>query len=139
LEGRPSCPLGVGQGGDVAADQVVGFGVPDGALERQVPHAHRRGGIPGCHRGQRPPYVSCGQLAELPGADGFEDRLQDVLVLLDRLGRAALQPVGEPVLSGLADGCPSPLPGDERPQMPRVAPHSRDPDGPGAATASDGV
>jgi len=28
---------GIGQDGDVAADQVVGFGVPDGALERKVP------------------------------------------------------------------------------------------------------
>jgi hypothetical protein len=34
---------GVGQGGDVAGDQVVGFGVPDGALERQMPHGHGRG------------------------------------------------------------------------------------------------
>ena len=34
-----------------AADQVVGFGVPDGALEREVPHAHRGGGVSGCHRG----------------------------------------------------------------------------------------
>ena len=30
-------------------------------------------------------------------------------------------------------------PNYERPQMPRVAPHSRDPGGPGAATAADGV
>jgi hypothetical protein len=42
---------GVGQGGDVAVDQVVGFGVPDGALEREVPHAHRGGGVPGGHGG----------------------------------------------------------------------------------------
>ena len=42
---------GVGQGGDVAVDQVVGFGVPDGALEREVPHAYRGGGVPGRHRG----------------------------------------------------------------------------------------
>ena len=104
--GRPAVLAlgGVGQGGDVAADQVVGFGVPDGALERQVPHGHRRGGVPGGHRGQRLPDVGGGQVAELAGADDFQDRLQDVLVLRDRLGRAAVQPVGEPVLGGLPDG-----------------------------------
>jgi hypothetical protein len=105
LDGRPSCPLGgVGQGRDVPGDEVVGFGVPDGALEREVPHAHRRGGVPGRDDGQRLPHVGRGQLAELPGADDGQDRLQHVLVLLDRLGRAALQPVGEPVLGGLPDG-----------------------------------
>jgi hypothetical protein len=38
---------GVGQGGDVAGNLVVGFGVPDGALEREVPHAHCGGGVSG--------------------------------------------------------------------------------------------
>ena len=38
---------GVGQGGDVAGDQVAGFGVPDGALERQVPHGNCGGGVAG--------------------------------------------------------------------------------------------
>ena len=104
--GRPAVLAfgGVGQGGDVAANQVVGFGVPDGALERQVPHRHRRGGVPRSHRGQRLAHVGGGQLAELAGADDFKDRLQDVLVLLDGLGGAAVQPGGEPVLGGLADG-----------------------------------
>jgi hypothetical protein len=51
---------GVGQGGDVAADQVVGFGVPDGPLEREVPHAHRGGGVPDCHGGQGLPDVGGG-------------------------------------------------------------------------------
>ena len=103
--GRPAVLAfgGVGQGGDVAGDQVVGFGVPDGALERQVPHAHRRGGVPGRHRGQRLPDVGGGQVAELAGADDGQDRLENVLVLGDRLGRAAVQPVGEPVLGGLPD------------------------------------
>ena len=95
---------GVGQGGDVAADQVVGFGVPDGALEREVAHGHRRGGVPGRHGGQRLPDVGGGQVAELAGADDGQDRLQDVLVLRDGFGGAALEPVGEPVLGGLADG-----------------------------------
>ena len=75
---------GIGQGGDVAADQVAGFGVPDGALERQVPHAHRRAGVPGGHLGQRLPHVGRGQLAQFAGADDRQDRLQDVLVLGDR-------------------------------------------------------
>ena len=72
---------GIGQGGDVAVDQVVGFGVPDG-----------------------PPDVRGGQVAELAGADDAQDRRQDVLVLGDRFGGAAVQPVGEPVVGGLADG-----------------------------------
>jgi hypothetical protein len=63
---------GAGQDGDVAADQVGGFGVPDGALERELPHGHRRGGVPGGHLGQRLPHVGCGQLAELAGADDFQ-------------------------------------------------------------------
>ena len=105
LDGRPCWPLGVSARiGDVAADQVAGFGVPDGALEREVPHAHRRGGVPGGHRGQRLADVGRGQVAELAGADDVQDRLQDVLVLGDRLGGAAVQPVGEPVLGGLPDG-----------------------------------
>ena len=80
----------VGQGGNVAADQVVGFGVPDGALERQVPHRDRGGGVPGRHLGQGLPHVGRGQLAELAGADDGQDRLEDVLVLGDRLGGAAV-------------------------------------------------
>ena len=78
--------------------------MPDGALERQVPHAHCRGGVPGGHRGQRLPDVVRGQVAELAGADDLQEGRQDVAVLGDRLGGAAFQPVGEPVLGGLADG-----------------------------------
>jgi hypothetical protein len=104
--GRPSFPAlgGVGQGGDVAADEVAGFGVPDGALEREMPHRDRGGGVPGCHGGQRLAHVGGGQVAEFPGADDGQDRLQDVLVLGDRFGGAAVEAVGEPVLGGLADG-----------------------------------
>jgi hypothetical protein len=94
---------GVGQGGDVAADQVVGFGVPDGALEREVPRAHRGGGVPGGRHGQGLPDVGGGQVAEFPGADHGQDRLEHVLVLRDRFGGAAVQPVGEPVPGGLAE------------------------------------
>jgi hypothetical protein len=94
---------GVGQGGDVAGHQVAGFGVPDGALEREVPHRDRGGGVPGGHRGQRLADVGGGQVAEFPGADDGQDRLENILVLGDRLGRAALQPVLEPVLGGLPE------------------------------------
>jgi hypothetical protein len=105
LDGRPCWPFRrVGQDRDVAADEVAGFGVPDGALERQVPHRDRRGGIPSSHRGQRLADVGRGQVAELAGPDDGQDRLQDVLVLGDRLGRAALQAVGEPVPGGLPHG-----------------------------------
>ena len=77
--------------------------MPDGALEREVPHAHRRGGVPGRHRRQRLADVGGGQLAEFPGADDGQDGLENILVLGDRLGRAALQPVREPVLGGLPE------------------------------------
>ena len=75
--------------------------MPDGSLEREVPHAHRGGGVPGRHRGQRLPDVGGGQVAEFPGADHVQDRLEQVLVLLDRFGGAAVQSVGEPVLGSL--------------------------------------
>ena len=105
LDGRPSWPLGVSaRAATLRADQVVGFGVPDGALERQVPHGHRRGGVPGRHGGQRLPHVGRGQVAELAGADDGQDRLEHVLVLGDGLGGAAVEPVGEPVLGGLPHG-----------------------------------
>ena len=104
--GRPAFLAfgGVGEGGDVAADEVAGFGVPDGALEREVPHRDRGGGVPGGHGGQCLADVGGGQVAEFPGADDGQDGLEDVLVLLDGLGGAALEPVGEPVVGGLADG-----------------------------------
>jgi len=38
------------------------------------------------------------------GSAAFQDRLEDVLVLLDRFGGAAVEPVGEPVPGGLPDG-----------------------------------
>jgi hypothetical protein len=58
----------------------------------------------GRHRGQCLPHVGGREVAELAGADDLQDRLQDVLVLLDGLGGAALQAVGEPVVGGLPDG-----------------------------------
>ena len=94
----------VGQGGDVAADEVVGFGVPDGALERQMAHGHGRAGVLRGHRGQCLADVGGGQVAEFAGADDLEDGLEDVLVFGDGFGGAAVQAVGEPVLGGLADG-----------------------------------
>ena len=69
-----------------------------------MPHRDRGGGIPGGHGGQRLADVGRGQVAELAGADDLQDGRQDVLVLGDGLGGAAVQPVGEPVLGGLADG-----------------------------------
>ena len=69
-----------------------------------MPHAHRGGGVPGRHGGQGLPHVGRREVAELAGADDGQDRLQDVLVLRDRFGGAALEAVGEPVLGGLPDG-----------------------------------
>src|SRR5262249_44009576 len=65
---------------------------------------HRGGGVSGGHRGECLPDVGGGQVAELAGADDLEDGLEDVLVLGDGFGGAAVQPVGEPVFGGLADG-----------------------------------
>jgi len=49
-------------------------------------------------------HVCGGQLAELPGADRGQDRCQDVLVLLDCLGRPAVQPFLQPVVGCVPDG-----------------------------------
>ena len=67
--GRPAllAPWAVDQGGNVAGDQVVGFRAADGPLERQVPHAPRRGGVPGRHHGQCLPHLVRGQVAEQAG------------------------------------------------------------------------
>jgi hypothetical protein len=104
--GRPAVLAlgGVGEGGDVAADEVVGFGVPDGALEREVAHRDCGSGVPGGHGGECLADVGGGEIAEFAGADDGQDGLEDVLVFLDGLGGAALEPVGEPVLGGLPDG-----------------------------------
>jgi hypothetical protein len=75
---------GVGEGGDVAADEVVGFGVPDGALEREVPHRDRGGGVSGGHCGECLSDVGGGQVAEFPGADDGQDGLEDVLTPVSR-------------------------------------------------------
>ena len=107
LEGeRPAGPAGlswrgVGQLGDVAADQVARGGEPDRPLEREVAHAHRGGAVAGGH--VLPARVDGGgvQLAQLHGADDGQDRLEDVLVLADGLRRPAGQPAGQPVLGGL--------------------------------------
>ncbi len=49
-------------------------------------------------------HIVGGQLTQPPAADSCQDRRQDVLVLLDRLGGAAGQPVPQPVLDGAPDG-----------------------------------
>jgi hypothetical protein len=69
-----------------------------------VSHRDRGGGVSGGHGGECLPDVGGGQVAEFPGADDGQDGLEDVLVLLDGLERSALEPVGQPVVGGLADG-----------------------------------
>lgn len=56
---RPSFPplRGVDQRRDVAAHQVAGLSVPDGAPEREVAHAHGRAGVLGGHLRQCQSYV----------------------------------------------------------------------------------
>jgi hypothetical protein len=67
-DGRPSRPLGCRRGRPRCGDEIAGFGAPDGALEGQVTHGDRRGGVAGGHRRQGLPDVVGGQVAELPGA-----------------------------------------------------------------------
>ena len=105
LDGRPSWPLGVSaRAATLRVTRSLASACRMARLSARCPMRHRRGGVPGGHLGQRLPDVGRGQLAELAGADDFQDRRQDVLVLGDGLGRAAVQPVGEPVLGGLPDG-----------------------------------
>lgn len=60
-------------------------------------HRHRRAGLPGRHLGQCLPYVDRRQLAKLPGADNLQNRLKDVLTLIDNLRAAACGAVGSNV------------------------------------------
>ena len=53
------------------------------------------------------PDVRRGQFTELPDPDDLQDRLEHILALLYRFGRAAFEPIPEPVLRGLASGFPS--------------------------------
>ena len=95
---------GVGQFGDVAADQVAGGGEPDSALEREVAHADRGGAVAGRHRLQCRVDGGGVQLAELHRADAREDGFQDVFVLADGLSGPAGHPAGQPVIGCFADG-----------------------------------
>ena len=105
LDGRPSWPLGVSaRAATLRLTRSLASACRMARLSARCPIEHRGGGVPGRHGGQRLPHVGGGQVAELAGADDGQDRLQDVLVLGDCLGGAAVQPVGEPVLGGLPDG-----------------------------------
>ena len=95
---------GFDEQGDVAPDEIAGFGVPDRPGQRVVAHDHGRTRVAQCHRRQRLVHVSGGQLAQPPGADGGQDRGEDVLVFLDGLGRPATEAFGQPVFSRVADG-----------------------------------
>ena len=48
-------------------------------------------------------HIPGGQVAQFPGADRCQDRCQDVLVLLDRLGGPAAEPVPQPVFGCAPD------------------------------------
>jgi len=49
-------------------------------------------------------HIARRQLAQSPGADRRQDRGQDILVLLDRLGRPAVKPFGQPVFGCAPEG-----------------------------------
>ena len=86
---------GVDEGGDVAGDQVAGFGVADGPGERVVAHRlPRRVEYRVGHGGQCLVDVVGGELAQSPGADRGQDRRQHVLVLLDVLADRPSRPSG---------------------------------------------
>jgi hypothetical protein len=95
---------GVDQGRDVPAHEIVGFRVPDSALQREMPHGHGCAGVLGGHVGQCLPHVGCRHLAKPPATYNSQDRLKHILVLLDRLRRAAVKPFLQPVLCSLAYG-----------------------------------
>jgi len=69
-----------------------------------VAHDHGSARVPLCHRRQRLVHLSGGQLAQSPGADRGQDRGQDVLVFLDRLGRPAVETFLQPVFCRAPDG-----------------------------------
>jgi hypothetical protein len=77
---------GIDEHGHVAPDQIAGLGVPYRPGQRAAAHGHGGAGIAQGHRGQRPVDVVGRQLAQPLAADGGQDRREDVLVLLDRLG-----------------------------------------------------
>jgi hypothetical protein len=77
--------------------------VPYRPGQRIVTHGHGSAGVAQGHRSQRLMDVVRSQFAQSHAADGGQDRGEDVLVLLDRLGGAAVQALGEPVFGGAAD------------------------------------
>src|SRR5215469_11019319 len=105
LDGRPCWPLGVSaRAATLRATRSLASACRMARLSARCPMLTAALEYPGGHRGQGPAHVGGGQVAQLAGADDGQDRLEDVLVLLDCLGGAAVQPAGEPVLGSLPDG-----------------------------------
>jgi hypothetical protein len=66
--------------------------VPDGALQREMSHGHRRAGIAGVIFDSAFPRSTAVSSRSL-GVDDCQDRLKDVLVLPDRLAERPSSPV----------------------------------------------
>ena len=94
---------GVDEHGHVAPDQIAGLGVPYRPGQRVVAHGDGGAGVAQGHRRQGLVDVVGGQFAQPHAADGGQDRGEDVLVLLDRLGGAAVQALREPIVCGTPD------------------------------------
>jgi hypothetical protein len=72
--------------------------------QRVVAHGDGGAGIAQGHRRQRLVDVVGAQFAQPHAANRGQDRGEDVLVFLDRLGGPAVQALGEPVVGGAPDG-----------------------------------
>ena len=94
---------GLDERGDVASHKVPGLCMSYSARECVVAHGHGGAGVALGHRGERIVHITGRQFAQLPGADRCQDRRQDILVLLDRLGRTPAEPFLQPVFGCAPD------------------------------------
>ena len=101
LDGRPCWPLGVSAGvATLRATRSLASACRMARFNARCPIVTTAVEYPAAIAVS----VGRGQVAEFPGADDGQDRLEDVLVLRDRFGGAAVEPGGEPVRGGLPDG-----------------------------------
>ena len=103
-DGRPGGLRRIDQGRDVAASQVVGLGVPDGPLQRQVPHAHHGAGVPAAIVASAWRTSAAGSWRSLRLPRTFRIGSRTFWFFLTVLAERAGEPVGQPVLGGLAYG-----------------------------------
>jgi len=96
---RPSCLSfgGIDEHSDVPSDEIPGLRVPYRPGQRVMPHGHCGTGITLSHSRQRQVHIPSGQFTQPSSADRRQDGSEDVLVLLDRLGRPSFKSLPQPV------------------------------------------